>query len=69
MVEAPYGSYVNVRDYNALEAELKAAYSLGDALAHQLMHKDHGPILDHWWNLRGGIDQCTVCNLEPQQTP
>jgi hypothetical protein len=34
----------------------------GDALAHQLMHREHPELLDRWWALRGGHDRCTVCS-------
>lgn len=42
-----------------LFAELAAA---GDRLAHELVHSEHGLILDKWWQLRGGHDKCTYCN-------
>lgn len=38
--------------------ELAAA---GDRLAHELLHTEHGFILDNWWKLRGGHDKCTYC--------
>lgn len=34
----------------------------GDRLAHLLLFKDHAADLSAWWDLRGGVNKCTVCN-------
>jgi len=34
----------------------------GDVLAHNLTFPTYEPELSAWWNLRGGVDACTVCN-------
>jgi hypothetical protein len=38
------------------------ALAAGDVIAHQLMYRDHGEILERWWQARGGHASCTVCN-------
>jgi hypothetical protein len=40
---------------------LRAALKVGDAVAHQLLYRDHGALLDAWWQARGGHELCTVC--------
>jgi hypothetical protein len=34
----------------------------GDVLAHSLSFPAYERELSAWWNLRGGVDACTVCN-------
>lgn len=46
---------VREEDFNKLAAA-------GDALAHELLFRDHSALLVSWWALRGGHDKCTVCN-------
>lgn len=36
----------------------------GDVIAHQLLYRDHGEILERWWKARGGHSQCSVCKPE-----
>jgi hypothetical protein len=46
-------------------SELSNALAAGDVIAHQLLFRDHGEILERWWKSRGGHGACTVCNVTP----
>ena len=45
------------------EEKIEKLQKIGDALAHQLLYKDHAQLLDSWWNERG--NDCTVCKVSP----
>lgn len=59
------GPFVPAHEAYALSDEilrLRAALKVGDAVAHQLLYRDHGGLLDAWWAARGGHEACTVCH-------
>jgi hypothetical protein len=43
-------------------ASFDALAAAGDRIAHELLWEQNREILGRWWELRGGHDQCTVCN-------
>lgn len=50
----------------AARARITRLERAGDILAHNLTFPVYEPELSAWWNLRGGVDACTVCN--PSET-
>lgn len=47
-------------EYLVVLNKLGELATLGDRLAHELMHRDHPELLEKWWKARNG--KCTVCH-------